>query len=90
MPGFVVPVCETDCMARQTSFRFTVAATTAVDAAFARHAGVARFAYNQCLRKVKDRRDAQRLDRSVDVLWSGSSLVNHINTWKRSPTAGRT
>jgi putative transposase len=75
---------------RQTSFRFTVAATTAVDAVFARHAGAARFAFNQCLREVKDKLETRRRDRSVEVLWSGFSLVNHINAWKRSPAAGRT
>jgi putative transposase len=77
-------------MARQTSFRFTVAATPAVEAALARHAGAARFAYNQCLHEVKERLDARRRDASVEVPWSGFSLVNHINTWKRSQAAGRT
>jgi putative transposase len=77
-------------MARQTSFRFTVAATPAVEAVFARHAGAARFAYNQCLREVKDTLSARRRDRSAEVPWSGFSLVNYINAWKRSPAAGRT
>jgi putative transposase len=77
-------------MGRQTSFRFTVADTAVVESVFARHAGAARFAYNQCLREVKERLDARRRDASVEVPWSGFSLVNHFNTWKRSEAAGRT
>jgi putative transposase len=77
-------------MGRQTSFRFTVAATAEVEAVFARHAGAARFAFNQCLREVKHALDARRRDASVEVPWSGFSLVNHFNTWKRGETAGRT
>jgi putative transposase len=54
-----------------------------------RHAGVSRFAYNQCLRLVTDALAAKRVDPQVRVPWSGFDLVNAFNTWKRSEGAGR-
>lgn len=77
-------------MTRMTSFRFTVADAPALDAVLARHAGAARFAYNQCLQTVKRALDAQRTDPEVEVPWSGFDLINHFNAWKRSEAAGRT
>jgi putative transposase len=76
-------------MARQTSFRFTVIADPAVDALFSRHAGAARFAYNQCLQEVKRSLRARRLEPLVEVPWTGFSLINCFNAWKRSEQAGR-
>jgi putative transposase len=55
----------------------------------ARHAGAARFAYNQCLALVKQRLDARGVDDSVVVPWSGFDLVDAINGWKVSAAAGR-
>jgi putative transposase len=77
-------------MSRMTSFRFTVVDDPVLNAVLARHAGAARFAYNQCLRAVKDALDAKRSDPAVRVPWSGFDLINHFNAWKRSEAAGRT
>jgi putative transposase len=68
-------------MARMTSFRFTVVDDAVLNATFARHAGAARFAYNQCLRAVKDALDAKTTNPAVKVPWSGFDLINHVNTW---------
>jgi hypothetical protein len=40
-------------MARHTTFRFCLDPTVEQEQALARHAGAARFAFNQCLRAVK-------------------------------------
>src|SRR6266508_557705 len=77
-------------MARMTSFRLTAVVDRELDATFARHAGAARFAYNQCLRAVTDALDARRTDPAVAVPWSGFDLIDHFNGWKRSGAAGRT
>ena len=77
-------------MPRMTSFWFTVADDPAFDAVLARHAGAARFAYNQCLQAVKRALDAQKTHPEVEVPWSGFDLINHFNAWKRSEAAGRT
>jgi putative transposase len=58
-------------------------------AVLARHAGAARFAYNQCLALVKQRLDARSVDGSVVVPWSGFDLINAFNEWKVSAAAGR-
>jgi putative transposase len=55
----------------------------------ARHAGAARFAFNQCLALVKQALDARAVDASVVVPWSGFDLINAFNAWKRSAAAGR-
>jgi len=55
----------------------------------ARHAGAARFAFNQCLSLVKQALDARVVDGSVVVPWSGFDLINAFNQWKRSAAAGR-
>jgi putative transposase len=51
--------------------------------------GARRFAYNCCLEAVKDKLDERRARPDVEVLWSGYSLINWWNGWKRSPDAGR-
>ena len=76
-------------VARHTSFVFTALADPAVEAVFARHAGVARFGYNQCRRLVTDAVAAKRQDSEVRVPWSGFDLINAFNGWKRSEAAGR-
>jgi helix-turn-helix protein len=76
-------------MGRHTGFRFTVDPSPGQAAVLARHVGAARFAYNQCLRLVKDALDARVADASVVVPWSGFDLINAFNAWKRSPAAGR-
>lgn len=77
-------------MARQTSFRFTAVADPVIDAAFARHGGAARFAYNQGLGAVMEGLAARKADPNVKVPWTGFDLINHFNAWKRSVAAGRT
>jgi putative transposase len=55
----------------------------------ARHAGAARFAYNQCLRAVKDALDARKDNPGVNVPGTGFDLINVFSAWKRSEAAGR-
>jgi putative transposase len=76
-------------VARFTAFRFTLKPTAEQEAQLRRHAGAARFAYNQCLGLVKGRLDARRRDGSVSVPWTGFDLINAFNRWKRSADAGR-
>jgi putative transposase len=76
-------------VARFTAFRFTIDASAAQKVVLARHAGAARFAFNQCLAMVKDALDAKSRDVSVVVPWSGFDLINAFNRWKRSAAAGR-
>lgn len=54
-----------------------------------RHAGAARFAFNQCLHAVKTALNARRTDPGVVVPWSGFDLISYFNGWKTSEQAGR-
>jgi putative transposase len=54
-----------------------------------RHIGARRFAWNRCLQAVHDARRERRLNPQVDVPWSGYSLINWFNAWKRSIDAGQ-
>ena len=72
-----------------TAFRFTVEASAAQVGVLARHAGAARFGFNQSLSLVKQALDARVVDGSVVVPWSGFDLINSFNVWKRSAAAGR-
>jgi putative transposase len=74
---------------RHTTFRYTLQPSPEQAAALARHAGAARYAYNQCLALVRQGLDRSRLDPTVQVPWSGYDLINAFNAWKRSPAAGR-
>ncbi|HEY2763765.1 MAG TPA: RNA-guided endonuclease TnpB family protein [Pseudonocardiaceae bacterium] len=76
-------------MGRHTAFRFTLDAPPEQVVALTRHAGAARFAYNQSLRLVKDALSARAADCSVEVPWSGFDLINAFNGWKVSAAAGR-
>src|SRR5215207_2511144 len=82
-------------MSRYTAFKFCLDPTAEQQCALARHAGAARFAYNQCLRMVKDALDARRacaatgVDVDVDVPFSAIDLINRFNEWKNSESAGR-
>ncbi|MGB0963741.1 MAG: helix-turn-helix domain-containing protein, partial [Mycobacterium sp.] len=57
--------------------------------ALARHAGAARFAFNQCLRIVKTSLSARRTDPGITVPWTGFDLINTFNGWKKTEDAGR-
>jgi hypothetical protein len=55
----------------------------------ARHAGAARFAFNQCLQMVKTALTQRKTDPDTDVPWTGFDLINGLNAWKKSEDAGR-
>jgi putative transposase len=74
---------------RHTTFRYALDPTPAQDAQLARHAGARRFAYNQCLRLVKDALDARQRDPTAMVPWTGFDLIKMFNAWKTTEAAGR-
>jgi putative transposase len=74
---------------RHTTFRFALDPTPAQELALARHAGAARFGYNQCLRMVTDALAARKTNPHVIVPWSQYDLINAFNSWKHSESAGR-
>jgi IS605 OrfB family transposase len=59
-----------------------VDASAAQVGVLARHAGAARFAFNECLSLVKQALDARAVDRTVVVPWSGFDLINAFYGWK--------
>ena len=79
-------------MTRHTTFSFTLLPSREQEQALRRHAGAARFAFNQCLRLVLNALAAkEQADASAPqgrVPWSGFDLINAFNTWKRSKEAG--
>jgi transposase len=76
-------------MTRHTTFRFCLDPTLEQHEVLARHAGAARFAFNQCLRMVKTALTQRRTDPGTDVPWSGFDLINAFNAWKKTEDAGR-
>ena len=77
-------------VARFTAFRYTLTPLTGEpETVLRRHAGAARFAYNQLLGTVKRQLDARSQDRSVSVAWTGFDLINTFNAWKHTADAGR-
>ncbi|WP_198406912.1 RNA-guided endonuclease InsQ/TnpB family protein [Nocardia terpenica] len=76
-------------MTRHASFRFCLEPNAEQEIVLARHAGAARFAFNQCLRTVKTALDARRTDPEVRAPWSGFELIKHFNGWKKTGAAGR-
>ena len=76
-------------MARHTTYRFCLDPTSEQQAVLARHVGASRFAYNQCLKMVKDALALRRRESDVEVPWSGFDLINEFNTWKKNEDAGR-
>lgn len=76
-------------MARHTTFRFCLDPTVGQLAILARHAGAARFAFNQCLAMVKTALDQRKTDPDTDAPWTGFDLVNAFNAWKNTDEAGR-
>jgi putative transposase len=77
-------------MARHTTFKFCLDPTAEQAAVLSRHAGAARFAFNQCLRIVKTTLFTRRTDPSITVPWTGFDLINTFNGWKKTEDAGRT
>ena len=76
-------------MSRYTTFKFCLDPSVEQLDSFGRHAGAARFAFNQCLRMVTGALAERRTDSRVEVPWSGFDLVKAFNTWKKSADAGR-
>ena len=76
-------------MSRHTTFRFCLDPSVEQRDVLARHAGAARFAFNQCLRLVKTALTQHNSDPGVDVPWTGFDLINAFNTWKKTEDAGR-
>ncbi|WP_433601393.1 helix-turn-helix domain-containing protein [Nocardia sp. CA-135953] len=74
-------------VARHTSFRFCMDPTVEQRAVPSRHAGAARFVFDQCLHAVKSASTARRSDAAVP--WSGFDLIDYFNRWKKSEQAGR-
>jgi putative transposase len=76
-------------MTRYTTFKFCLDPTAEQQCTVARHTGAARFAFNQCLRMVKDALDVRRTDAAADVPFTAIDLINAFNKWKKSEAAGR-
>ena len=76
-------------MSRHTTFRFCLDPTVEQLDVLARHAGAARFAFNQCLRMVKTALNQRKADPAIDVPWTGFDLINTFNGWKKTEDAGR-
>jgi putative transposase len=76
-------------MTRMAAFRFTARDDPLLTENVRRHIGARRFAYNRCLEVVKDKLAERRARPHVEVPWSGYSLINWWNAWKRSEDAGR-
>ena len=73
-------------MSRQTTFKFCLDPTVEQCEVLARHAGAARFAFNQCLRMVKTALTQRKTDPDTDVPWTGFDLINAFNMWKKPRT----
>ncbi|MEB3048381.1 RNA-guided endonuclease TnpB family protein [Mycolicibacter sp. MYC123] len=76
-------------MARHTTFKFCLDPTVEQGAVLSRHAGAARFAFNQCLRLVKTGLTDRKTDPDTAVPWTGFDLINAFNGWKKTEAAGR-
>ncbi|WP_446225550.1 RNA-guided endonuclease InsQ/TnpB family protein [Nocardia sp. IBHARD005] len=76
-------------MSRHTAFRYCLDPTVEQQRALARHAGAARFAFNQSLRVVKTALAQRGTDSAHHVPWTGFDLINSFNAWKKTEAAGR-
>jgi putative transposase len=76
-------------MSRHTTFRFCLNPNDQQEQVLARHAGAARFAFNQCLAMVKTALTRRRTDPDTQVPWTGFDLINAFNEWKKTENAGR-
>jgi putative transposase len=76
-------------MSRHTTFKFCLDPTAVQREALDRHAGAARFAFNQCLGMVKTALTQRKSDPGVEVPWTGFDLINAFNAWKKTEDAGR-
>jgi putative transposase len=62
-------------MTRHTTFKFCLDPTVEQQDVLARHAGAARFAFNQTLRLVKTALSARKTNPGTDVPWTGFDLI---------------
>lgn len=76
-------------MSRHTTFKFCLDPTVEQYDVLARHAGAARFAFNQCLRLVKTALSDRKANPDGEVPWTGFDLINTFNAWKKTEDAGR-
>ncbi len=76
-------------MSRHTTFKFCLDPTVEQHDVLARHAGAARFAFNQCLHLVKTALNVRKADPNIEVPWTGFDLINAFNAWKKTEDAGR-
>jgi hypothetical protein len=76
-------------MSRHTTFRFCLDPAVEQHEVLARHAGAARFGFNQCLQMVKTALTQRKTDPGVKVAGSGFDLINVFNAWKNTEDAGR-
>ena len=76
-------------MSRHTTFRFCLDPTVEQLDVLARHAGAARFAFNQCLGMVKTALNQRKADPATVVPWTGFDLINTFNGWKKTQDTGR-
>src|ERR1700694_3230912 len=76
-------------MTRHTTFKFCLDPTVEQREVLARHAGAARFAFNQCLSMVRTALTQRKTHPDVEVPWTGFDLINAFNAWKRTEAAGR-
>lgn len=76
-------------MSRHTAFRYCLDPTVEQRRLLERHAGAARFAFNKSLELVKTALDQRETDPGQKVPWTGFSLINAYNAWKKTEAAGR-
>ncbi|MFE6925268.1 RNA-guided endonuclease TnpB family protein [Nocardia sp. NPDC057663] len=76
-------------MSRHTTFRYCLDPTVEQSSALARHAGAARFAFNQSLHFVKAALTQRKSCPGHPVPWTRFDLINAFNTWKKTEAAGR-
>jgi putative transposase len=76
-------------MSRHTTFKLCLDPTIEQQGVLARHAGAARFAFNQCLQIVKTALTQAKNDPTMNIPWSGFDLINGFNAWKLTEDAGR-
>ena len=76
-------------MSRHTTFKFCLDPTVEQYEVLSRHAGAARFAFNQSLRIVKTALTQRGTDPNTDVPWTAFDLISAFNAWKKTKDAGQ-
>ncbi|MFE5477819.1 MULTISPECIES: RNA-guided endonuclease TnpB family protein [unclassified Nocardia] len=76
-------------MSRHTTFRYCLDPIVEQSDMLARHAGAARFAFNQSLDFVKTALTQRKTRPAHPVPWTRFDLIKTFNTWKKTEAAGR-